>query len=409
MYYRTFINLIVSEGEEIDLTFEHNDTVPKMFYRNAKVSGELGLNQTLFKYLAENPVDLSEHYRYMYTLDPYSFKKFHDSVASIEKRYADNFLDNNKVSEELKSWIQVNQYYNPAMRLLGYDINHRMFNSGKTEPLELPEEYYTELKYLPKLQPKYLINSDLSRSFTNYYTSYQERKIRKETGNKTNNIDSLLIQNFIDINKDNPLLAQLAVNEMLSHKFENNDLTYYNRNRALIEGLFEGSVFEPLHKTKIEAIEKLLANPVLPEKTEILTFKTQDPSKYLEEIITNAKGKVIYIDNWATWCGPCKSEFKYGTPELKEKFGDKLEYVYLCYQSKKELWKPTISQFKVEGKHYFIEKGKDTDLKAQIGLKGYPTYVLVNRMGEIVKSGFEYRPSADGTAELLTELISEEL
>ena len=36
-----------------------------------------------------------------------------------------------------------------------------------------------------------------------------------------------------------------------------------------------------------------------------------------KELVDNAEGKLIYIDNWATWCGPCRSEFKEATPKLK--------------------------------------------------------------------------------------------
>ncbi len=145
----------------------------------------------------------------------------------------------------------------------------------------------------------------------------------------------------------------------------------------------------------------------LPEHTELLTFVTEDPSKYLDEIIANANGAVIYIDHWATWCGPCKAEFKEGTPALKAQFDGQVEFVYLCYQSKKALWEPNIAKFKVTGNHYFIERGEEEALFDQLSLEGFPTYTLINKKGEIVESGFDYRPSNPDTAELLTGLLKE--
>lgn len=153
--------------------------------------------------------------------------------------------------------------------------------------------------------------------------------------------------------------------------------------------------------------QQLSIQPELPANAKLLTFATEDTGKYLDEIISNANGKVIYIDNWATWCGPCKVEFKESTPALKAKFSDQVEFVYLCYQSKKALWEPTIAKFEVSGKHYFIERGKEEALFDQLSLKGFPTYTLISKKGEIIESGFDYRPSSPGTAELLTGLLTE--
>jgi thiol-disulfide isomerase/thioredoxin len=47
------------------------------------------------------------------------------------------------------------------------------------------------------------------------------------------------------------------------------------------------------------------------------------------EIISKLKGKVVYLDVWGTWCGPCKDELRYN-PQLKQQFEDKdVAFVYL--------------------------------------------------------------------------------
>lgn len=407
MYYNNWMNLIVSGGDVIELKLNAKDSTSQLAYESFIVKGgDEETNRQLLKYLNGDPLNNSSYFNRIQSLSATDFMKFHDSIFQIKNDYITKFLKNNEVTEVLNNWIFIDKAYGQAEKVLGYKLNLQMFQ--KTDEISnIPDSFYNIIDSLPKLNEEHMINSTLSQSFTNYYNYHVLSEIRKTNKDLENNyLDSLIIQSIIDKNKENPLLVQLAVNEKLKSAFENNDLAYYEKNKALFLELFEGSIFESMHSEKRIAIKELLENPILPEKTSLLTFETSDPSKYLDEIISNANGKVIYIDNWATWCAPCKSEFKKGTPELKQKFGDSVEYVYLCYQSKEELWKPVISEFKVEGKHYFIEKGKESSLKDQFDLKGYPTYVIVNKDGEIVKSGFEYRPSIPVTTQILSKLVA---
>ena len=66
-----------------------------------------------------------------------------------------------------------------------------------------------------------------------------------------------------------------------------------------------------------------------------------------------------------------------------------------------------VSKYKIEGKHYFVEKGKDSELFQQVSLEGFPTYTIVNKNGEIVKSDFVHRPSNPETSVLLQQLIQD--
>jgi len=144
-----------------------------------------------------------------------------------------------------------------------------------------------------------------------------------------------------------------------------------------------------------------------PEDIELLTFNTDDPTQFIDEIIANANGKVIYIDNWATWCGPCKSEFKNASPKLHEKFKNDVEFVYLCHNSKEANYVPSILKYQVTGKHYFLEDRQSRSIAEQINLEGFPTYTIINKKGEIILSDYIHRPSYPKTTGILTGLINE--
>lgn len=406
--FKNYMPLIVQGGQRTELTLSAKDTTSQMLYSSVKIKGgNKKTNTLLCKYLAEKPLNPHEYFEFSQTASISEFISYKDSIEDKITKYISEFEKNNELTDDLKNWIEVDKNFSPLERVLAYPMNLRMFQK-EDKLTEIPKSFFDALANIPKINEKHLINSSLYGSFGNYYTFHIDQEVRKaNTELEPKSFDSLLIHSFINTHRNNPLVAQIAINEKLRSAFDNNNVALFEDHQNALIPLFKGSTFENIHSEKVAAIKKLLANPVLPQKAELLTFKTEDTAKYLAEIIDNAQGKVLYIDNWATWCAPCKVEFKNSTPELKKTFSDTVEFVYLCYQSKEELWKPTISQYKVEGKHYFVEKGKDKDLFEQIKLEGFPTYVIVNKKGEIVKTGFEYRPSLPETTEILTQLVAE--
>ncbi len=97
--------------------------------------------------------------------------------------------------------------------------------------------------------------------------------------------------------------------------------------------------------------------------------------------LSDYKGKVVLLDFWATWCGPCKIEIPWFM-EFERKYKDR-GFAVIGVAMDDEGWdvvKPFISDLAI---NYRIVKG--TDLTAQIygGVEALPTTFLLDREGKI--------------------------
>ena len=105
------------------------------------------------------------------------------------------------------------------------------------------------------------------------------------------------------------------------------------------------------------------------------------------EILKPCEGKVVYLDVWGTWCGPCKKEMEY-VSAIKQAMKDKeVVFLYLANGSPEESWKNIIKEYSLTGEqvvHYNLPNKLQNILEKYLQIKHYPTYLLIDRNGEIV-------------------------
>jgi thiol-disulfide isomerase/thioredoxin len=116
------------------------------------------------------------------------------------------------------------------------------------------------------------------------------------------------------------------------------------------------------------------------------TTKTEGDNVF-DAIVQKYKGKVLFVDFWATWCGPCRAGIQKMKP-IKEELKDKdVVFIYLTDDtSPVDTWNLMIPNIK--GEHYRLTADEWSCLKSRFQFSAIPHYTLVNKVGEVVKNGF---------------------
>ncbi|WP_114790892.1 TlpA disulfide reductase family protein [Niabella yanshanensis] len=116
--------------------------------------------------------------------------------------------------------------------------------------------------------------------------------------------------------------------------------------------------------------------------------------KVLSSITDKFKGKVIYIDFWATWCSPCIAGIREIAP-LKEEMKEKnTVFLYITDASSPEkTWKNMIAG--INGEHFRLTENEWNYLAGFFNISGIPHYALVNKKGEIVTRDLEHKSNEE--------------
>ena len=112
-----------------------------------------------------------------------------------------------------------------------------------------------------------------------------------------------------------------------------------------------------------------------------------DGEKILRTLIEPYKGKIILLDVWGTWCGPCKRALENSQEEYEHLKDYDIIYLYLANRSSEESWKNVIKEYNVTGDnvvHYNLPTEQQAAIEHYLGVNSYPTYKLIDRNGNIL-------------------------
>ena len=196
---------------------------------------------------------------------------------------------------------------------------------------------------------------------------------------------------------------------------------FYNSNKDIDTTITSSSLktLEPMLNSYKRYIGQSIAlKQELPKGSESPTFKDYENVDGTTTSLEDLKGKFVYVDVWATWCGPCKAEIPFLKEVEKEYHGKNIEFVSLSVDDgrgykadskeesaalAKEGWKKMIAEKELGGIQILAPKGWQSEFVQNYKISGIPRFILIDPEGKVVSPDAP-RPSSEKLKELFTEL-----
>ena len=426
-YYSGFL---IEPNKEYNISFKNNEIL--FHNESGKHSNELAqFYSSLNASLGEKIAEAERLHEKGLAVNEYILKQ--KELENEMSSFLLNYCTKIPLSEKTRSVVKSAIKYKTAQNIINYrfDYSHGFPMPGKV----LPDDFYKTLFEEYSIKS---IDELVSRSAVDYLANIVSvlSKEKSTVADKLGYIKSLAIFSpnemklLIDFFQRNKAFTEkqelkdfIALHEKkimeLNHRYymhlllkNCNELkSPLAKDLVICQGLesyFFANKLQPNQK-EWTFIEKAISHQELhdhlkrisSEFTEIEDKSTETDHEIIMQELANIKkkyiekykGKVVYIDFYSTWCGPCRKEMPFAKQLHKEFLGKEFVSLNLCAKSKKEDWELFVKQHKIEGENYFLTNEEFYLLSELFKVNGFPTYVLLDKDGKVSDYN-ALRPSA---------------
>ena len=367
-------------------------------YLDKKTNIEVVINQDLGKTVLSGTE--KEENQYLLEREVIVNNKIFRSDAELFKQEPKVFKENvKKHFDELRAKLNNYQYgadflktqqkwieYKFAECLIDYPNSYNYF--VHTQPV-LPDDFYEEIKG---------IDFDNAQEY-DADEAYRDLVQRKYSQQISDPNDPVQLENFIKT------IATLKSDNIRSDFAEGLASLIYPsnpKNKEILDFVLANSKKEEVKKsaqTVYDKISKLAIGAPSP------IFTNYENANVGTSSLSDFKGKLVYIDVWATWCRPCLAEIP-ALKALHDKFKNNknIEFVSLSIDDDREAWRKAVKDKDLKGVQLIADKAFESQFIQDYSISQIPTFLLIDKEGNIVNPNAP-RPSDPEIEKELQKLL----
>lgn len=379
---RSYSTFFLKDGYDLTLSIDANN-----FYKSTKYTGN---GSEINNYIVARGTLMS---KLIGDSKTFFLVPIDDFLAKIEKnkKAGEALLESSGLTGEDKDLQQKIIEYNYLLTRNNYDkFNHY---HTKKHP-KLPVDYYNPIKEMN------MDDEEAYNNIQNYRALITDswRLHLKEAQSKNPNLSVISHVETqikgIKSSKIKDLIVSMLFKQM-TLKNKNYETDY-----PKIMGLLSDEKMKEKLTKKYESV-----NYTKPEMT-APSFNYEN-YKGGTTSLKDLKGKLVYVEVWATWCGPCIKEMPALTQLIKDFKGQDIEFVSISIDSKNdyEKWRKMVPKKNVGGMQLYADKGLKSDFMKAFSVGLIPRSILLDKEGKIITSKAP-RPSAENTKSYIENLLS---
>ena len=155
---------------------------------------------------------------------------------------------------------------------------------------------------------------------------------------------------------------------------------------------------ERITKTTDSWLERKTAVDNMPKEGEPAIDFNYPDIEGNEISLTSFKGDLVYVDVWATWCGPCKAEIPSLQKLETDYHGKDITFMSVSVDTNKEDWEKMVAEKELGGVQLWADGW--SKITKDYAIFGIPRFMLFDNEGNVISTNAP-RPSSDEIRELL--------
>ncbi|MCK4664857.1 MAG: TlpA family protein disulfide reductase [Bacteroidales bacterium] len=389
--------MFIQPGDSLYLTLNTEE-----FDETIKYSGK-GASENNYmaaKYMKFDDTPAFPYWKLVDSLPAMEYNHHFDSIKIERMNFLNEYISNNPASNDFISFEKTNIEFEYADNIYMFIQHHIRANNYKLDTINVPATFYTIVDSYLDYNDPYKLSIEYSQYLADYlsYIAYANQNLLSDKETK----DSIYLS--LIINKLDGYSKEKALSHHFFRKLDGYNIDYYKLHKNVFDEHVPDKDLREVIYDKYISIKELLKKE-LPEGAKLKNLESPQNSEFsFNRIIEQYKGKVIYVDFWASWCGPCKHEMPFSL-KLQEKFKDKY-VVFLFFSTDKDsvAWKQMIKILQITGDHYRLNKAARKEIDSLFNVRFIPRYVIIDKNGKVIDDKAK-RPSNEEVVKEINALL----